>query len=97
MTDETWGDSIMKYRKAITYAYPTSARAEELGCPESGCWFVSLSVRREDDTWSPEWPVDPDGFVDMNDSNLVALYHEVDADPCPFFLRYGSAAHLVAG
>lgn len=69
----------MKVRHAIAYAYPGSIRAEELGLPWVGCWYVQEQVLREDDTWSAPY-VAPgtgsEGFAVIDDPDLLALLAE---------------------
>lgn len=88
----------MKLRKAIEYAYPTSENAKLLDAADTGCWHVVTYLQREDGSWAVSEPVGGVGFTDMKDPDLVALYHEVDGAPCPYFLRYSRAApHLHHG
>ncbi len=81
-------DILVKLRKAIAYAYPTSSRARDLGCGTTGCYYVSHSILREDGTWSPDYVAQGchDSFQDRNDPDLLALFEEADGDPCPYWL-----------
>jgi hypothetical protein len=71
-----------KLRKAIAYAYPTSARAAELGAPG---YFVQQSRLREDGTWSPPYVAQGchDVFADRQDPDLLQLFAEADGEQCP--------------
>jgi hypothetical protein len=79
----------MKIRKSIDYAYPTSTYATLLDCEKTGCYFVAVSVLREDGTWSPTEPAhNAEGFIDPKDSDLLAMYIECDGEPAPKQLTF---------
>lgn len=75
----------MKIRKAIAYAYPTSARASELG---SAGYYVEQYRLREDGSWSAPYIAQGchDVFPDRQDPDLLALFAEADGEPCPHWL-----------
>jgi len=78
----------MKLRKAIAYCYPTSQHAEDLG--QAG-YYVTQSVLREDGTYSPPYiHQGHDVFDDKDDSDLLALFNEVEGDICPFYAQYNT-------
>lgn len=87
-TRKASGSAAPRLRKAIAYAYPTSAHAKELGCYQTGCYYVSQSILREDGTWSPPYIAQGhDAFQDRNDPDLLALFDETDGEPCPHWIN----------
>lgn len=81
----------MKIRKSISYAYPTSTRAHELGHAKTGCYYVGQSILREDGTWSPDcvWPgTEGDATPDKNAQYLRDLFNEIDAEVSPYSMKY---------
>lgn len=87
----------MKLRKAISYAYPGSPFAKELGCEKHGAYYVQQSILREDGTWSPPYiEQGHDGFSDPVDPDLIQLFQEADGEPCPMFVRHGNRGQLAA-
>lgn len=87
----------MKTRKSINYAYPHSPAAKTLGMSGTGCHYVATSVFREGASWSPASPAhNAEGFLNATDPDLLAMYNETEGEPCPYFLRYGTANTLRA-
>lgn len=75
----------MKLRKAIAYAYPTSPHAKELGHYQTGCYYVTQSILREDGTWSPPHIAQGgEGYIDRNDGDLASFFAETDGEQCPY-------------
>jgi hypothetical protein len=69
----------MKFRKHIGFAYPGSNNAVALGFGRTGCYYIGLSIKREDGTWSPSYlPHNAEGFLDRNDPDLLALFEETE-------------------
>lgn len=82
---------MMKYRKAIAYAYATSTHARTLGVTKTGGFFVQHQVMREDGTWSPPFiatGTEGDVFQAVLDPDLQSLFEEVEGDICEESLRY---------
>lgn len=80
----------MKQRKAIAYAYPTSAIADLHDQPR-GCYYVQTSIQREDGSWSVgSDPVGADTFEHAGDPDLAALFAEVEGEVCPHFKRFAT-------
>jgi tricorn protease-like protein len=77
-----------KNRKAIAYAFPTSARASELGFAASGCYYVQTEALA-DGRWYDDTHPGTEGFTDAFDADLVALYHETPGVMCPHFKTHG--------
>lgn len=75
----------MKLRKAIAYAYATSNHAKELGHSQTGCYYVTQSILREDGTWSPPYIAQGcEGYHDRNDVDLNTFFAETDGEQCPY-------------
>lgn len=77
----------MKLYKSIEWAYPTSPRASELGHAETGCWFVNHRLEGSGQDNKAPFP-NAEGFPVLH-PDLIALYHEADGEPCPYFLHHG--------
>ena len=87
----------MRIRKAISYAYPTSIRAGELGVTDTGGWYVEVCALNEAGEWSSPYVAQGnDVFASAADPDLIQLYRETDGEPCPFFLRNGNKLALDA-
>lgn len=77
----------MKIRKSLNYAYPTSTHAKQLDCSATGCYYVGISVLRENMEWSVTEPAhNAEGFLTLGDPDLQAIFAETDGDRCPFSL-----------
>ena len=82
-------------RKGICFAYPTSPASCDLGAYDTGAWYVSLSVLREDGAYSPGFiEQGHNAFDSPDDPDLIALFNEIDGTVCPHFEQYGSASAL---
>lgn len=87
----------MKTRKAIAYAYPTSPAAEHLGMGRVGCFYLSVSVLRDDGNWSYYKPAhNAEGYSEPDHPDLVASYTETDGEICPYFATHGNDKALSA-
>jgi hypothetical protein len=78
----------MKTRKSISFAYWSSPTAAKLGCAETGCFYVAVSVLRKDGNWSPFSPAhNAEGFDSPTHPDLLASFKETEGEICPLF-RY---------
>jgi hypothetical protein len=71
-----------KILKEISYAYPTSENAEKLGFADTGCYHIQITyigVEGSDQCVS-FMPHDAEGFIDKNDTDLLALYEETNGE-----------------
>lgn len=77
--------------KSISYAYPTSQNALELGMGDEGCFYVEQAFWNIDGSGqcSIEIAHNCEGFSDKFDPDLIALYREYEGDICPDFKLYG--------
>jgi len=88
----------MKTLKAISYAYPTSDYAKQLGFYDIGCWHICLEYYDIEGSGQcgSFLPHDAIGFLAPDDPDLIALFHEYDAVIDPIFLKYGNPKALKA-
>lgn len=77
---------MTKIYKSIAYAYPTSPAAKELGYNDTGCYYVTtrnvggIATRAHN----------CEGYLQPNDSDLLAFFNETEGDICPMFLKYAN-------
>lgn len=77
-----------KILKDIAYAYPTSENAEKLGFADTGCYHIEITYIGVEgsDQCVTFMPHDAEGFIDKNDTDLLALYEETNGDSLREFL-----------
>ncbi len=88
----------MKTLKTISYAYPTSDYAKQLGFYDIGCWHICLECYDIEGSGQcgSFLPHNAIGFLAPDDPDLIALFHEYDAVIDPIFLKYGNPKALKA-
>lgn len=84
--------------KSISYAYPSSTNAGVLGMSETGAWYISLTISDIEGSGQCRtfMPHDAEGFLNPDDPDLAALFHETDGEICPYFKQYGHHRALAA-
>lgn len=82
-------------RYSIEYAFVGSRNAETLGFGLTGCWYLGVSVLREDDEWSPV-AIAPHTQGEASAVPTIFLLRsftehatENGCHPCPYFMEYG--------
>lgn len=84
--------------KAISYAYPTSKAAKELGFEKTGCYYVQQTLYNiEDSGQFSTFPAhNGEGYLNPDDPDLISFFNECEGEVCKYFLRHGNAAALLA-
>ncbi len=91
----TNGNKLMKIYKAITFAYPTSPTAVDLGMSETGCWYVQQTLISNEQCHTGAIH-NAEGFTSPDHPDLIAFYHETKGEMDNSFRMYGNAAALRA-
>jgi hypothetical protein len=76
--------------KSISYAYPTSSMANELGFNDTGCFYVQCTAINEAAQAYSYTPIGSEGFLQADDKDLISYFHEVDGKVSSMFMRYGN-------
>ena len=73
----------MKIRKEITYSYPTSPNAKELGFYKTGCFNISVTYLDIEGSGQCRTfvPHNAEGFTQKDDPALLALFAETEGEP----------------
>lgn len=92
------GEHTMKTYKDISYSYPGSPNAEQLGFGKTGCWHISQTYVDIEGSGQCRTflPHDAEGFAEPTDPDLISLFGEYEGEPDPSFLKYGNEAALRA-
>jgi hypothetical protein len=88
----------MKITKEISFAFPTSKLAENLGFKETGCFHISLTYHNiENSDQSISFvPHNAEGFLNPDDPDLIAIFKETEGETCRHFIKYGNGKALKA-
>lgn len=87
----------MRTYKSIAYAYASSPHAETLGMGSTGAYFVEHTFMNiEGYQCRTDIAHNCEGFSAPDHPDLIALYHEYEGDPSPWFLKYGNKKALAA-